>query len=149
MAAPRSELDRSDILDLLDLASDMSEQAISSLLTKFCALNNRVRFASLWKLNYRSNSISIYARSQSDYAPQLGPKNEYSQEFLCSTDCPSVQAIVDNEGFRSGKRRDFSIRTSQNYGIFHPKDVVEQYNLDEFIALPIEATHAPDDSSVP
>lgn len=149
MTAPSSELKRSDILDLLDLASDMSEQAISSLLTKFCALNNRVRFASLWKLNYRSNSISIYARSKSDYAPQLGPKDEYSQEFLCSTDCPSVQAIVDNDDFRIGKRRDFSIKTSQKYGIFHPEDVVEDYGLDEFIALPINATHAPEDASVP
>lgn len=149
MNAPKSELKRKDILDLLDLASDMSDQAIASILTKFCELNSRVRFASLWKLNHRSNSIAIYSRSRSDYAPQLGRNNEFIQEFLCSTSCTSVNAIVGTAEFREGKRQNFSIRRSKNYGIFHPEEVIKQYDLDEFIALPIDATHAPESSEVP
>lgn len=147
MNVPRSELDREDILDLLDLASDMSDQAISSLLTKFCNLNSKVRFASLWKLNRRSNSISIYARSSSDYAPQLGPNKEYIQEFLCSTECPSVNAIIQTDNFRTNTRKNFSINQSKIFGLFHPQSIVEEFDLDEFIALPIAATHAPDDST--
>lgn len=137
------ELQRSDVLALLDIASGMQSEAISRLLTKFCSASPHVRFASVWRVNQRAQTISIYARSLSDYRPQLGPNGEMSQEFLASSDCPAIQNIINSPLFKSGKRSNHSIKKTQIFGLFHPENIVKQYGLDEFIALPIQARHAP------
>lgn len=143
MEIHQSDLARADVLDLLAIASDMDPSSISRLLTKFCNLNSKVRFASLWRLNKRSGTISICARSESDYLPQLGKNNEYIQEFLCPVTCASVSEIIGTEEFSSGMRKDHSIRTSKRFGVFHPEDVVQEFKLDHYVVLPIEALHAP------
>lgn len=143
MPTQRINLERPDVLALLDIASGMQENAISRLLTKFCNASPHVRFASVWRVNQRAQTISIYARSESDYQPQLGPNNEMLQEFLCSATCSAVDRIIQAPEFKSGHRANYSIRSSNIYGIFHPKGVVEQYDLDHFVALPIQASHAP------
>lgn len=143
MAVERSELVRSDVLELLNISSDMSDQSLERLLTKFCELNSKIRFASLWRLNQRGESISIYARSKGDYYPQLGDNGEHSQEFLCSTLCESVGQILNSNEFKKCHRRDFSISQSNLYGEFHPKEIVDEYKLDQFVCLPVQAYHAP------
>src|SRR6056297_2889339 len=67
----QSELKRSDVLELLEIASNMRDGAISRLLTKFCDFNDNIRFASLWQMNRQMDSISIRSRSDGDYRPQL------------------------------------------------------------------------------
>ena len=139
-----TELNRNDVLDLLDIASSMSDDSLTRLLSKFCEMVEKVRFCSLWRLNNRSNSISIYARSNSDYKPQLGQNDENYQEFNCSIECPSVKSILQSENYWKCERSNESIRDSRLYGIFHPEKIVEQYKLDHFIVLPITAEHAPE-----
>ena len=138
-----SDLNRADILELLDIASGVQNDSLERLLTKFCKFNDSVRFASLWRVNIRSGTISIYARSQSDYRPQLGRNGENIQEFLCPLSCESVSEIINSDAFLDWKRRNISIRESGKYGIFHPKDIVEYYNLDKFVVVPIKADHSP------
>jgi len=139
----RSEIEREDILALLEIASDMNRDAPARLLTEFCRVNKHVRFASIWRHNCRSETISIVSRSESDYLPQLGSNGENSQEFVCSTECPSVKGIISGKKFKRVERENHSIRQSKKYGTFHPELVVEEYKLDHFICVPIHAAHAP------
>lgn len=143
MPARRIELERQDVLALLDIASGMQDNAISRLLTAFCAASPHVRFASVWRVNQRAQTISIYARSESDYKPQLGPNGEMMQEFLCPAACPAVRRIIQSPEFREGRRANYSIRDSKIYGAFHPENIAREHALDNFIALPIQASHAP------
>lgn len=152
-SATRNELGRAEVLSLLAIASRMDDAAIGDLLTNFCELmKGRVRFASLWKYNKCYDSISISARSNGDYFPQLGPNGENIQEFVCRADCPAVRNIlgldVDGEvasksAFMRRKSATFSILRSGIYGIFHPEEIVRRIELDEFVMLPIDTRHAP------
>lgn len=141
--AQRSELEREDVLELLSIASNMKDHALGDLLAKFCNVNSKVRFASLWRLNEEAGTISIYARSNGDYLPQLGNRDERIEEFLCPTSCPVLQALLNSTEFRSAKRLNYSIRKAQLYGTFHRKEIVDEYGLDSLVLLPIETVHAP------
>ncbi len=99
-----------------------------------------------------SKSISIAARSNKDYFPQLGPNGENIQEFICPTTCPAVSNILglDADGtvasdsdFMQRRVATHSIRSSRIFGRFHPEKVVELVELDEFVMLPIDTRHAP------
>lgn len=141
----QSELKQSDVLELLEIASNMRDGAISRLLTKFCDFNDNIRFASLWQMNRQMDSISIRSRSDGDYRPQLGVKGENYQEFVCGTDCAAVSAITRSEYFLKGKRTNHSIRQSGIHGRFHPKKIVEENNLDHFVCVPISDNNFPSD----
>ncbi|MEP1934970.1 MAG: sensor histidine kinase [Roseibium sp.] len=140
----QTNLDRDDVLLLLERASSMKPNAIESMLSLFCdRMEGRVRFASLWKYNKCSKSISIYARSDQDYFPQLGSQGENIQEFICSTACPTVNMLLESPELLARQRKNFSIKGTGLYGLFHPKDTAEKYGLDQFVFLPIDAEHAP------
>jgi signal transduction histidine kinase len=141
----QSELKQSDVLELLEIASNMRNGAISRLLTKFCDFNDNIRFASLWQMNRQMGSISIRSRSDSDYRPQLGVNGQNYQEFVCGTDCATVSAITQSECFIKGVRTNHSIRQSGIYGRFHPEKIVKYNNLDHFVCLPISDNEFPSD----
>lgn len=137
-------LNRASVLQLVSIASGSSSDNLTELLDFFCEHSPQIRFASLWRLGRRTGTISIQARSSSDYMPQLNENSDGLQEFLCDIDCNSVSAIVESREFLDGERKDFHIPISGKFDKFHPELVVEEHKLTEFIALPVYAGHQPD-----
>lgn len=140
----QTNLNRDDVLALLEQASSMKQNAISTMLSLFSSkLHEKVRFASLWKYNKCSKSISIYARSDKDYFPQLGPQGKNLQEFICDADCRTISSLISSPEFLNRERLDCSVPNLASDCVFHPTEVVDRVGLDEFVFLPIDAEHAP------
>jgi len=155
----RMELNRQDVLELLSIASGPTENDLQRLLSFFTARNPIVRFASLWRVNKCNDSISIVARSEvesssqqradkklGDYRPQLPADGTGEQEFICESDTPSITHILQSNEFSHLNRKNCSIIESGIYDKFHPEEIVEEYGLDHFVALPISVKHQPDES---
>lgn len=139
------ELARSDVAELLRIASSANEQALQDLLDFVCRQSPALRFASIWKINNCSKTISIFSRSSEDYCPQLGENGENNQEFICSMKCPAVTEIVSQHWEKGLLRYNHSIKQSGLFGDFHKAEVVQKHNLDHFISVPIRVTHQPDE----